>query len=240
VLQTGIRSASMVEDRRAQAALLNHLGVAYSRLGDNDAAVRQIQDALRLLPDAGDDVLRISLLGNLASVFREAKEYPAALRYGLEALELARRDGSTYYQAVCLDVVCELHAELGEFDEALRYGRPGLAMARRCENALLEANVLINLGVAEHGLDNVVQAQGHFQDAVALCGSGGDRYHEALALFGLAKVHRAGSAARPARELATRALLRLRELDAEEVADVTEFLHALDAESPPDAAARIG
>lgn len=240
VLQIGIRSASMVGDRRAQAALLNHLGVAYSRLGDNGAAVRQLQHALRLLGDAGDDILRASLLGNLASTLREAKDYPAALRYGREALELAQRDGSTYYQAGCLDVVCELHAELGEFEEALRYGRPGLVMARRCENVLLEANILINLGVSEHGLGNVVQAQGYFQDAVALCGSGGDRYHEALALFGLAKVHRAGSAARPARELATRALLRLRELEAEEVADVTQFLDALDAETPSEAAAPVG
>lgn len=240
VLEAGIRSASVLGNRRAQASLLNHLGVACSRVGDNRAAVSHLQHALRLLRHGADDVLRTSLLGNLASTLREAKDYPAALRYGREALELARRDGSTYYQAACLDVVCELHAELGEYEEALRYGRPGLVMARRCENVLLEANLLINLGVAEHGLGNADAAARDFQDAVALCASAGDRYHEALALFGLARAHRAGSAWRPARELATRALQRLRDLDAEEVADVTEFLHGLDAEAPSDAAPRAG
>jgi DNA-binding SARP family transcriptional activator len=240
VLRTGIRSASVTDDRRAHASLLNHLSVAYSRLGDNDVAVLQLQHGLRLLEDAGDDVLRTSMLGNLASTLREAKEYPEALRYARQALELAHRSGSAYYQAGCLDVLCELHAELGEYEESSRYGRPGLEMARSCQNVLLEANILINLGVSEHGLGNAEAAQRYFQEAVSLCAAGGDRYHEALALFGLAKVHRAGADRRPARELATRALLRFQDLDAEEVADVTEFLRGLDVDPPPDATRRAG
>lgn len=240
VLRTGIRSASVTDDRRAHASLLNHLSVAYSRLGDNDVAVVQLQHGLRLLDGSDDDALRTSLLGNLASTLREAKQYPEALRYARRALELAHRSGSEYYQAGCLDVLCELHAELGEYEESSRYGRPGLAKARSCQNVLLEANILINLGVSEHGLGHGEAAQRYFQDAVSLCAAGGDRYHEALALFGLAKVHRAGSDRRPARELATRALQRFQDLDAEEVADVTEFLRGLDVDPPPDAPRRAG
>src|SRR5262249_48064434 len=155
---------------------------AYSRLGQNSNAVHQLRLGLRLLGgDPGDEVLRISLLGNLASTLREAKDYAAARPYALEALDLAHRAGLDYYEAGCLDVLCELHAELGEFEEALRYGRPGLTVARRCQNRLLEANILINLGIAERGLGHDETAQRHLGDALSLSESGGDRYHEALA-----------------------------------------------------------
>ncbi|MFJ5614013.1 BTAD domain-containing putative transcriptional regulator [Streptomyces sp. NPDC093221] len=229
VLRLGVRSTEMVEDRRAQAVLLNHLGVAYSRLGDNEAAVHEQRRGLRLLEDLGDDVLRTSLLGNLASTLREAKEYRAALSYASQALDLARHSGHEYYEAGCLDVLCELHAELGEFEDSLWYGTFGLAVSRRCGNVLLEANILINLGGAEYGLAHDEKALRYFQEALTLCESSGDHYHEALTLFGLAKVKRARAEPDSARALADRALSRLRELGAEEVGDVTEFLRALDA-----------
>ncbi|WP_370218060.1 BTAD domain-containing putative transcriptional regulator [Kitasatospora sp. GAS1066B] len=235
-LQIGLRSAEMTENRRAQAVLLNHLGVAHARMGQNSTAVQRLQRGLRLLDDLGDDVLRTGLLGNLASALRQAKDYAAALPYARQALRLAHRIGLAYYSAGCLDVLCELHAELGEFEEALRCGRPGLTAARRCRNVLLEANILINLGVAELGLDNAERAQRHFQDALSVCESSGDRYHEAVALFGLAKVYRTGSARQAAHGLATRALRLLKELEAEEVADVMAFLRTLAADLRPAAA----
>jgi DNA-binding SARP family transcriptional activator len=229
-LRIGLRSAEAAQDQRAQAVLLNHQSIAYSRLGQNGEAVQQLQLGLRLLGgNPGDEVLRISLLGNLASTLREAKDYPAARPYALEALDLASSAGLDYYQAGCLDILCELHAELGEFEEALRHGQPGLQAARRCQDTLLEGNILINLGIAEHGLGHGASARRYLEDALSLSESGGDRYHEALALFALAKVHHAESARERAMDLAGRALLRLQELDAEEAADVRDFLAALDA-----------
>ncbi|WP_369392463.1 BTAD domain-containing putative transcriptional regulator [Streptomyces sp. CG1] len=233
-LRIAMRSAEITENRQAQALLFNHLSVVHSRMGQNSVAVEQLQHGLRLLEDLGDDMLRIALLGNLASTLREAKEYAAALPYAGQALDLADRIGLDYYQAGTRDVLCELHVELGEFEESLRHGISGLTAARRCQNLQLEANILINLGVAEHGLDNADMALRYFQDAVSLCESSGDHYHEGLALFGLAKVHRAGPNRRTAHDLATRALSRLEELGAEEIAEVTDFLRSLDAGPPPE------
>src|SRR5262249_44408353 len=154
-----------VQDRRAQAVLCNHLSVAYSRMGQNNAAVHQLRLGLQLLDDPGDEVLRTSMLGNLASTLREAKDYASAVPYAQEALDLARRSGLAYYEAGCLDVLCELYAELGEFEESLRYGQAGLTVARHCQSMLLEANILINLGTAEHGLGHDEVARRHFEDA---------------------------------------------------------------------------
>lgn len=235
-LRIGMRSAELVANRRAQAGLFNNLSIAHSRLGRNDAAVHELRRALRLLEELGEDLPRVSLLANLASTLREAGRYAEALPYARQALELAMRS-SDYHQAGSLDVICELHAEMGEFGDALRYGAPGLAAARRCRDVLLEANILINMGVAEHGLGNDATALRHFEDALAVCAASGDRYHEALALFGLARAN-LGADRRSAYDLAGRALRHFRELDAEEVADVTAFLRDLDDADPPPVGAR--
>jgi DNA-binding SARP family transcriptional activator/tetratricopeptide (TPR) repeat protein len=237
-LRIGMRSAELVANRAAQAGLFNHLSIAHSRLGQNDAAVQELRRALQLLEELGEDLPRVSPLANLASTLREAKRYEEALPYARQALELAMR-GSDYHQAGSLDVICQLHAEMGEFSEALRYGEPGLAAARRCRDVLLEANILINLGVAEHGLGDATMALRYFDEALVVCEASGDRYHEALALFGQAK---AGSDPRSARDLAGRALRHFRDLDAEEVGDVTAFLQTLEARTldadPPPAGSR--
>ncbi|WP_327071296.1 AfsR/SARP family transcriptional regulator [Kitasatospora sp. NBC_01302] len=238
LLLVALRSAELAGNRRAQALLLGDLGVAHTRLGRHGAAVDRLQHGLRLLADLDDDVLRTGLLSSLAAALRGAKDYTAALPHARAALDLAHRVGSGYHEARCLDVLCELHAEMGEFDESLRCGRPGLTAARSGRNVPAEANILISLGVAEHGLANTGKALRYLTDALSLSESGGDRYHEALALFALARVHRSGPARRATRGLAGRALLRLQELGAEETAEVTEFLRVLDADPPPVTAGR--
>ncbi|MFI7100876.1 BTAD domain-containing putative transcriptional regulator [Streptomyces sp. NPDC050161] len=228
-LRIGLRSAELTGNRRAEAALLNHLGVADSRMGRNAAAVEELERGLRLADELDDDVLRTGLLGNLASALREAEDYPAAFRHAERALALAYRTGSAYHQSGCLDVLCGLHAEHGEFAESLRYGTPGLAAARRCGNALLEANVLINLGLAEHGLGDAEAAGRCFEDALSLCVANGDRYHEALSLFGLARTRWLGQSRRSAEALAEQARDILAELDAMEFTGVAGLLDTLDA-----------
>ncbi|MEZ0068223.1 DNA-binding SARP family transcriptional activator/tetratricopeptide (TPR) repeat protein/CheY-like chemotaxis protein [Streptacidiphilus sp. MAP12-20] len=235
VLRIGLRSAELTENRHAQAVLLDHLSVAHSRLGQQGAALQQLRRGLGLAEALGDDVLRAGLLGSLAATLRATEDHAAALRHAREALVLARRIGSAHQEARSRGVLCDLHVELGEFEESLRHAQAGLAAARRCRNPRLEADLLVSLAVSEHGLGHPERAVRYFRLALSLCASSGDHYHEALALFGLAVVHRRRSARQRAHALATRALLRLKELDAEEAADVTDFLRALDADPRPAA-----
>ncbi|MEY9932100.1 DNA-binding SARP family transcriptional activator [Catenulispora sp. GP43] len=226
-IRLGMRSTDVLQDRLAQAVLHNHLSVAYSRLGQNDAAVGELHSALALVEDLDKDGLRISILGNLASTLREAKDYTAALPYAEQAAALARRNGLSYYQAGTLDVLCELYVELGGFAQALRVGEPGRQAARASQTPMLEANILIAMGAAEHGLGHADTAVEHFQEALTLSESGDD-YHAARALLGLARVHRAEGRRAPAAELAGRALVLLQDLDAEDVDEVAEFLRGLE------------
>ena len=217
LLRVAMRAAEADGNRVARAMLFNHSSVAHSRLGQNDIAVAQLRRGLELLVEPGDWRQRISLLGNLASTLREAKEYDAARLPAREALELARREGIDYYLAATHDVVCELDAETGRWADALREGLAGLAFARRSHSQILEANLLINVGLARHGLGRQTEAEAAFGEALRISIDAGDRYHRGLALFGLSK---AGAGIEHARQ----ALALFDELDAEEVADVRAFL----------------
>jgi DNA-binding SARP family transcriptional activator/tetratricopeptide (TPR) repeat protein len=229
LLRVAMRSADATGNHRAQAMLLNHSSVAYSRLGQNDTAVRQLNRGLDLLLHPDDWRDRISLLGNLASTLREAKLYDAAREPAREALELARKEGIDYYLAAMHDVLCELNAETGRWDEAMRDGLPGLAYARRARSQILEANLLINLGLARHGLGQQEAAEETFAEALRISEDAGDRYHEALALFGLARASATdGVRGKDSVDLARRALVRFDELHAEEAAEVRAFLAGLE------------
>ncbi|UZN03131.1 AfsR/SARP family transcriptional regulator [Cellulomonas sp. S1-8] len=235
VLRVGSRSAQALGDSRAQAVLLNHESVACSRLGRNDAAVRRLREALRLLE--GDRWwYRVSIVGNLASTLREAGEYAGALAAAHDAYALSVELGDGYYEVASADVLCELSAELGEWRQAERYGEPALALARAEGHRVLEANLLVNLGLAADGLRDHDAAQQRFAQALDLCAAIGDRYHEALALFGLARVRtardgRAGE--EQARRDAERALRRFRQLGAEEAGAVQDFLARLSVGAEP-------
>ncbi|GIM96070.1 AfsR/SARP family transcriptional regulator [Paractinoplanes toevensis] len=220
LLGVGMRAAETSGNRVAQAIMFNHRSVAHSRLGRNDTAVEQLRRGLELLDQPADWQHRISLLGNLASTLREAKEYEAARTPAREALELARREGIDYYLAATHDVLCELNAETGRWAEAIEEGQPGLEYARRSHSQLVEANLLINIGLAQHGLGRPAAAEETFGEALRISQDAGDRYHEGLALFGLA---RAGAGA----ALARRALARFEEIDAEEAGEVRAYLAAL-------------
>ncbi|GIF19604.1 DNA-binding SARP family transcriptional activator/tetratricopeptide (TPR) repeat protein [Actinoplanes tereljensis] len=220
LLTVGMRAAETADNRVARAMMFNHRSVAHSRLGQNDTAVEQLRRGLELLDQPADWQHRISLLGNLASTLREAKEYDAARAPAREALELARQEGIDYYLAATHDVLCELNAETGRWAEAIDEGVPGLEYARRSRSQLVEANLLINIGLAQHGLGRQPAAEKTFGQALRISQDAGDRYHEGLALFGLARVG-AGAA------LARRALARFEEIDAEEAGEVRAYLAAL-------------
>jgi DNA-binding SARP family transcriptional activator/tetratricopeptide (TPR) repeat protein len=226
LLRVASRSAEASGDDRARAAMLNHTSVAYCRMGRTDVAVAALYKGLDLIDAADEPLLRVSLLGNLASVLRASKAYEQALPAALEAVELAARCGVSYSRAGAEDVLCELYTETARWTDAVAHAQAGLAHARACGSTLLEANLLINLGLARHGLDDPANAQACLTRALRITQLAGDRYHEGLALLGLARVRAAERDAAAA--MAMRALAQFQELAAEEAKEVLEFLGNLE------------
>jgi tetratricopeptide (TPR) repeat protein len=227
LLKVGLSSAEQSGEPAPRCHMLNHLGVAYSRIGHNDDAVESFRHALDLFPQIDDDNLRSSVLGNLGSTLREIGRYPEGLVYAGQALQIAEATGNRYYEAGALDALCELHVALGNNESALHFGERGLAAARETRQILMEANLVVNIAHAQRGLDHVGEAKAGYAEGLRLCQSAGDRYHEAQALFGLAELHRRTSQDQLATENAERALAIFVSLDAEEADVVRIFIAAV-------------
>jgi tetratricopeptide (TPR) repeat protein len=222
LLRIAMRSAEASGDRRARAALLNHMSVAHCRTGSTDLAEAELSQGFDLLEVADEPLLRVSLLSTLASVLRASKAYEESLAAALEAVASASQCGDSYYRAGAADVLCELYTETGCWSEAIEHAEAGLVDARVCGSPLLEANLLINLGLARNGHGHAATAQAELVRALRLTQAAGDRYHEGLALLALARVRAAERG--PAAAMAKRALAQFQELAAEEAKDVLEFL----------------
>jgi DNA-binding SARP family transcriptional activator/tetratricopeptide (TPR) repeat protein len=222
LLRIATRSAEASGDRRARVVLLIHMSVAHCRTGRTDAAVADLCRALDLLDAADEPLLRVSLLSTLASVLRASKAYEQGLAAGLEALALAAECEDEYQRAAVEDVLCELYTETGRWPEAVAHAESGLVEARACGSPLLEANLLINLGLARNGLGDAIAAQACLVRALRVTQAAGDRYHEGLALLALARVRAVERDAAAA--MAKRALAQFQELAAEEAKDVLAFL----------------
>ncbi|MGW4127795.1 BTAD domain-containing putative transcriptional regulator [Amycolatopsis japonica] len=229
VLSIALASTEQLTDRCPQARILMFLGIAHSRIGRNDDAVDHLERGLSLARGLGDDRLQLSMLANLASTLREAKRYEEGITYALEAVQLAKPE-SHYQKAGSIDALCELYVESGQPEQALRHGEIGLAAARACDAALLEANLMVNVAHAHRDMADLKTAMHGYRSALELCGNLGDRYHEALALLGIAELHRRTDEYDAAREHAQRALGIFVELGGEEADVAREFLASLGTE----------
>ncbi|WP_229907991.1 AfsR/SARP family transcriptional regulator [Amycolatopsis oliviviridis] len=231
LLTVALVSAEQLEDPEPQMRILIQFGIASSRLGRNDEAVRHLERGVALARPAGNEDLLLRLLVNLASTLREMKQYDQGIQYAQEAFQLTKKFGGDYRTAGCLDSLCELYAESNQPEKALEYGAIGLEAARAAGASLLEANMLVNTAHAHRDLGDPAMALRQYEAALRLCRKLGDRYHEALALLGIATLQKQASRLAQARELAHRALDIFVRLDGEEADVARAFLAGLDDES---------
>lgn len=229
LLDIGLESAKKTGLPEPQGRILSILGVAHSRIGQNEIAVHYLERGLILARRAENRDGQLAVLGNLASTLREMKRYDEGIRRAQEAVELAMATGSGFRQATCLDSLCELYVESGQPEKALSCGEVGLRAARESDTRLTEVNILVNVAHAHRDLGDTSTALAEYETALELCSVLGDRYHEALALLGVAELDRRTSRPDRARERAQHALDIFVQLNGEEAGTARAFLAMLDA-----------
>ncbi|MFC9249829.1 AfsR/SARP family transcriptional regulator [Amycolatopsis thailandensis] len=230
LLTVGHTSSGKLDKRGPRARLSMMLGIASSRIGQHENAVRFLKAALDHVRYIDDGHLHASILTNLASTLRTMRKYEKGLEYAHKSLELATRAGGDYQKAGSYDALCELYVEAGQPGRALKSGRVGLEYARASCANLIEVNVLINIAHALRDLGDEEAARGEYKAVLEFCVQLGDRYHEALALRGMAELHHRTGRFQAAREQARRALEIFERFDYEEAETTRELLSLLDSD----------
>lgn len=184
--------------------------------------LRAVLDSFRTL---GGEEAQITVLVNLTSVIREMKQYREGIQYAEEAVRFSETVGTQYQKIGTLDALCELYVEAGRPAEALACGQAVLDAERHAAMHLYEANLLVNVGHAHRDLGDLTTGVEDYEAAMDLCAELGDRYHEVLALIGLAELRLRAGQYVESRAGAPRALDIFIDLNGEE-ADVARGLLA--------------
>ena len=105
-----------------RALYATNLGAAYSKAMRPKDAMRVYHEALELVQDNDDPILKADLYNNLANLYRKSSSYEKAIDLYLLALDLYKERGSNERLALVYNNFCATYLDMREPDKADEYG----------------------------------------------------------------------------------------------------------------------
>lgn len=178
----GLASARVLGDRRAEAWMLNNLGMVFSQQRD-DQAIEYLEGAMAIRRQAEDRRGEAQAANNLAFHYRLLGRYEEAAAALSGALELQCQLGLRYGESIALCNLGEVYLELGRYDDAIARSRDALDVIREIGSDRLEGYALYNLGRVALTRGQAAEAVEVLSQAMELHRTVGDRYGEAQDLL---------------------------------------------------------
>lgn len=175
--------ARQAGSRFVEVRALHALGLFHQR--EPRTAVTYLEEAERLMPEAGVRSQQLSVLYQLGYTYDDLAEKQDALRCYEEALELAEEIGDTGTRINTLNSLGHLYVSLGHWEKAVQHLEQALELSRNSPNAQTEAAALNNLALVYEKLDPL-KARGYYERALARGREAGDREIQAKATGNLA------------------------------------------------------
>ena len=197
-------SARELGDRRAEAWVLNNLGMVLGQQHVDDA-IGYFEQALSILREVGGKRDQGQAANNLAFTYLILGRYEEAVAALLDALQVQREAGRRYGEGVALCNLGEAYLELGRYDEAIVCSQEALAIVREVGSVRYEGYALYNLGRAHLDLGQLDESAELFEQALAIHRAAGDRYGEAQVLQRIGTVQARADRPAEARETWTKA-----------------------------------
>jgi DNA-binding SARP family transcriptional activator len=209
--QAGLASARALGDRRAEAWMLNNLGMAYG-VQHMEESVSHFEQALAIYRDLGDLQGESRAATNVANAYFDLSRFGEALEAAQRSLAIQRRAKKRYGEGIALTVIGSACRELGRFSEAIDHLQAALAIFRELGDRMTEADALSDLGEVYLGLNRVEEAIGALSESLAIWRDIGARYGQAETLQRLARAQQLVGDTSQARESLEQAVLLFAEL----------------------------
>lgn len=123
------------------------LGQSFEKFGAWDKAIKNFQQALKLLDKEHNPKLKIETLRSLGHIYCNRNLWKNAIDYYQESLELSVSNGIKEGEALALNSIGAVHFERGRFVQARESWEKGLEMAEEIDNQALIAQQSNNLGI---------------------------------------------------------------------------------------------
>ncbi|HEV2344912.1 MAG TPA: tetratricopeptide repeat protein [Actinocrinis sp.] len=204
--QSGLACARRAGDRRAQAAMLNSLGLVRDCQGADHAAAARYSAAVRISAQDGWLVGQAAAVGNLGRIHFRHGELDAARACYSKSLDLNRAAGNRHGEAIRLGNLAGILRARGELVAAQEHYTAALAAYRASGDRRGEALTLVNLGNVRHAQQRFAEAAECNEQALRIATETASGVNEALAYRGLAAAHRHLGPPGRALELSRRAI----------------------------------
>jgi tetratricopeptide (TPR) repeat protein len=139
-------------------ASAGNLGVAYTRMGQYERALRCTQLALEVARERKDRRAEAAIVDNLGGLFTSLGDSVRALELHGQALTIAREIGDQSVESSALGNLANRYSALGRMAEAIDHYHQALAFHRELEDRRMECLVLYNLAGLYSDMGNLSEA----------------------------------------------------------------------------------
>ncbi|MHB0859104.1 MAG: tetratricopeptide repeat protein [Anaerolineae bacterium] len=172
-ISTCENALAIAADRDPLVAILAHynLGICHNMRGNTVQGMNELQNALQLAKEHGDDVNAAFAAHDLGTAELWRGELVPARQYYHQALMYWRKVGNTSALAATLQDLGVVHHYLGQYTEAENRFQEGLAKARLAGDTRIEVYALASQGDLYRDTDRYDEAAACYQHAMELASS---------------------------------------------------------------------
>lgn len=197
-LNTAIEAGKFFNDTKNriwQARLWNQMGLLYTSLGMNEAAIRFYNQSLATFKELDAFIEAIPVINNIGRYYEAAGRYEDALEYYNITLKYIEgtRDPFSYadelYLGLVLTFIASAYQNQGKLKESLETYQRGLALVQIAGHHKGEHLATNNIGIVYYLMGDYSRALDHFKRALALIELAGEKGNEPRTLSNLMRVY---------------------------------------------------
>ncbi|MEM7355156.1 MAG: tetratricopeptide repeat protein, partial [Acidobacteriota bacterium] len=158
-----------LDERAEETRIVRRIGQLLRRVGESDAALGMLQEALALARESSNPAGVAKTLNEIGRVHRQKGANDRAIAAYRDALELWRELGETAQASRVLNNLGAAWMASGDLRQALPYYQQALNLFRQSGDRRRQATALANLGVLHDRLGRIDLAAASYEEALELC-----------------------------------------------------------------------
>lgn len=144
--ETCKRMSEDANNREKIANLLNLIGNAHSKLGENEKALLLYQETLKIFKAVQDRKGVVAALNNIGIAYRGLGDYHRALKCYEDSLKIGEEIGDKHGESTIYCNIGIVYRTLGDYRRALKYYQDSLKISREIGHKRTEATNCNNIG----------------------------------------------------------------------------------------------
>ena len=141
---------------------------------EQELAVSYGREALAILSNFSDDILRTQSLHDLGAAFMTAAVYDSALAYGIQSKDLAERYNDTLRVIQALNLMSEANFRQRNYEHSIEYTTRALGYSTQIADSVAISTAALMLGNLHNNLGNYDEAIAHYDRAATIRKARGD------------------------------------------------------------------